>query len=214
MLKFGFEVEGFAFDDSGALTIPPKGWPHDGFPGLIELRTEGGADLDNQWFDLERREFALSKSFKKDKCTASFLVHEHKFSPKQMQELRRTRTFTKNIVDVQNIYGKAPRDARGRTLASFQINISNCLQAERREQIKGETTVFPARYGLLDVPKIVRALDEEFKSEIKAAGRQPGMYAIKDSIRLEYRSLPNFIYYDGNHGTLRRLESVFEKCEN
>ena len=57
--------------------------------------------------------------------------------------------------------------------------------------------------------KIVKSLDEEFEKEIRESNRQPGMYAIKDDIRLEYRSLPNSVFDIDYQNLLERLRRVF-----
>lgn len=48
-------------------------------------------------------------------------------------------------------------------------------------------------WGTFDFVEIIRNLDSEFKDEITTANRQPGFYSVKDDIRVEYRSLPNFV---------------------
>lgn len=105
--------------------------------------------------------------------------------------MRKLFRWEKDQVSVQNIYGKTPRRLGNRTLASLQINVSNRL-AKKYTDSKGN--VFPDRYGAIDVIPIVRGLDKEFSDEIKNSNRQPGMYAVKDDIRLEYRSLPNSVF--------------------
>lgn len=180
MLKFGLELEGFFLEDD-KLAVPPKDYPVDGFPGLVELRTIGYKSLREAYGDIL---VAFS-----DTPDVDFGCEEATFSPEQRAQLRR-REERKSAWDIQNIYGKAPRLLGNRTIASCQINISNLL-SESRTDDKG---VFHSpRWGLLDIPRIVRALDEEFAEEIRDARRQPGEYCVKD-VRLEYRSLPNFAF--------------------
>ena len=66
---------------------------------------------------------------------------------------------------------------------------------------------FPAQYGLLDVARIVKLLDKEFAKEITDSKRIKGEYAIKDNVRLEYRSLPASAFFlkdfDGNLSTFK-----------
>ena len=57
-------------------------------------------------------------------------------------------------------------------------------------------THHPDQYGLLDIPTIVTTLDDLFIHEIKRTGRQPGEYAIKENVRLEYRSWPNTVFFN------------------
>lgn len=180
MLKFGFELEGF-FEDADGVCIPPKEYPTDGFPGLVELRTSGGKLLEDAYAEL------VCLNLKHP--GVNFGRHGHVFSPKQKAELRR-RQEQKTAWDIQNIYGRYPRPLGNRTIASLQISVSNLLRPAYTDD-KG--VKHSDSYGVFDVPKIIRALDDEFADEIKQARRQPGEYAIKNSLRLEYRSLPNFV---------------------
>ena len=50
--RYGFELEGFCTTSTGAVIIPPKNYPTDGFPGLVEVRTNGGDDIEKQYFKL------------------------------------------------------------------------------------------------------------------------------------------------------------------
>lgn len=185
MIKYGFELEAFALRDGTELTIPPnRSWPVDGFPGLIEFRSSGGKDIHDAFGDLLSHMSRYPNIY-------TYKVNEHKFTAQEKATLRRDRSFQKDYVDVQNVYGREPKDVGLKTLASFQINVSNELSPEYKDK---DGSVRPARYGLLDVPNIVKRLDEEFGVFIKASNRRPGFYAIKDGYRLEYRSLPNSIF--------------------
>lgn len=185
MFKYGFELEAFALRGDIELTIPPnRSWPVDGFPGLIEFRSSGGKDIHDAFGD-------LLSHMSRYPNTYTYEVNEHKFIAQEKAILRRDRSFQKDYVDVQNIYGKEPRDVGSKTLASFQINISNELYSEYKDK---DGSIRPARYGLLDIPNIVKRLDHEFAVFIKASNRRPGFYAIKDGYRLEYRSLPNSVF--------------------
>jgi hypothetical protein len=181
MFRYGFELEGFYFP-GGVATIPPKEYPTDGFPGLVELRTIGGESLSAAYaFILS--EFIKYKDVNVSQCSGVF-------DAKQRADLRRRHT-EKSQWDIRNIYGKSPRLLGNKTIASCQINISNLLQTSYKDD-KG--VLHPERYGLFDVAQIVRNLDEAFSDEIFEAGRQPGEYCIKNNTRLEYRSLPNFAF--------------------
>lgn len=179
--KVGFELEGFFVQD-GVVSIPPKDYPTDGFPGLVELRNSDGDSLPVAYAKL------LVESFKYP--GVDFSKHEFTFTPQQRAELRRRHAY-KEQWDIQNIYGKYPRALGNRTIASLQVNISNQTRASYTDD-KG--IYHPAVYSLFDLPKVVRNLDEEFEKEIKEARRQPGEYAVKGELRLEYRSLPNFVF--------------------
>lgn len=207
MFKYGFELEGFAVTGVNDVVIPPDDWPVDGFPGLVELRTVGPLDLHRAWADI----LMIDLKTRTQLIHTNYEITEHKFSGMEMSTLRATRDFSKRQLKVCNIYNKAPRRTGNRTLASLQINISNMLSNEYR---KVDGTFVPAAYGLLDVHGIVRRLDQEFKTDITNSKRQPGMYAIKDSVRLEYRSLPNSVFeFNAKHAKdfLNRIECAVEE---
>lgn len=210
-MKYGFELEGFAVSSTG-VAIPPKSWSTDGFPGLVEFRTIGGDTIEKQLGSLVTEIISLPKQ---GGYAVDWGRTEFKFSAEQMAEMRKTRHFDKCQVDVQNIYGKSPRRLGNLTIASFQINISNQITTGYTEKkIEMKTIVErhrPATYGLLDVHGIVKRLDLEFSKEIKDSGRQPGMYAIKENIRLEYRSLPNSVFkIDRLSNLAERIRSAVE----
>jgi hypothetical protein len=186
MLRFGFELEGFYKNEDGQITLPPKEYTTDDFPGLVEVRNTGGGDLEEQLYLL------LAK---KDKYpSVDFTQWEHKFSPRERAAIR-ARHYEKGGVSINNIYGKSPRDIGSRTLASFQINISKYLGS-----IDGTK-----RHGLIDFVEITRELDNEFKEDIKASGRQAGFYSIKEDIRFEYRSLPNAVILNNPQDLIKRI---------
>lgn len=204
MYKYGFELEGFCYNSSTqALKLPPVGYPTDGFPGIVELRSVGGNYLIDSFLQVLKAYMELDKQ----ETIVSFANHEAYFSASQLAQIRKGGMYIKEPVDVQNIYNKPPRDSKGKTLASFQINISNELRAARDV----EKFHIPASYGMLDIPRIVRNLDKAFLEDIARAKRQPGMYAIKDGYRLEYRSLPNFSFsFSRNLKFLNKIREAVE----
>lgn len=206
MLKFGFELEGFYAegvnsDISLTILIPPKEYPTDGFPGLVEFRSSGGKSLNEAYA-------AIIIEMMKYKGVLTS-IPDYTFTAKQRAELRR-RHEVKSAWNVQNMYGQDPKLLGNRTIASLQINISNLL----RPSYTDDKGVFHTeKFGLLDIPRIVRALDEEFKSEIREAKRQMGEYCVKDDTRLEYRSLPNFVFPTQPMAAKEFLDRI-EKCIN
>lgn len=204
---YGFEIEGFDTDSSTHNIIIPSNrinfFDKDGFPGLVEVRTSGGNSCIHQaGFEL-LKEMAKYPSVRFDIC-------EHIFSGEEKNKLRREQT-TKRSVEINNIYGKSPRLLGNKTIASFQINISNRLADTYRNK---DGVMFPPTYGLLDINKIVRNLDKLFEVDIKNSKRQPGFYAIKDNgIRLEYRSLPNYTMADNMYMLYEMLTKIKNAVE-
>lgn len=204
MFHYGFELEGFTRVNY-EITIPSKELPVDGFPGLVEARTSGGKPLLDALGSLSSEIIRIHGM-----AYVDFGTHEYKFTGAQLAELRRTRTFDKEQLDVRSIYGKEPRALNGKTLASFQINVSDLYDEPRQVKVKDKVVAtIPARYDQLDIHRIVKNLDETFKLEIRDSKRQPGMYAIKENRRLEYRSLPNFVFPN----TLTEISKLAERIK-
>ena len=180
MFQYGFELEAFYHDGLG-IAVPPKTWPTDGYPGLVEFRTTGFADLDQAYFN-------LLKEINKYDINFISLVSSHTFT-KVQNKILRSRHSIKQAWDITNLYNKPPRNLGNKTIASFQINISNLIKIGYTDENKIR---HPDIFGLLDIPRIVRNLDKEFENQIKESGRQLGEYCIKGN-RLEYRSLPNLV---------------------
>jgi len=202
MFKFGFELEGFCYDDNNKLIVPPKEYPTDGFPGLVELRTRGPNDLVSAYTQI------LMECLEYQDVT--FDVAQDKFDAEQRAILRR-RHEVKDCVDIRNLYGRKPRLLGDRTIASLQINISNEISHEYWDK---DRVHHPAVYGLFDIPQVVKNFDEEFAADISDAGRQPGEYAIKDHNRLEYRSLPNFTFVTSFGPPAKQFINRIERCVN
>ncbi len=180
-MNFGFELEGF-YKQNGSITLPPTDFPTDDFKGLCEVRTFGGkASLEEAYFDL----LCEYSKYQFDIETSQF-----KFSTSELSVLRR-RGIYKDQVNIQNLYGKVPRELNRTTFASLQLNISHCT---RNEFYDKEGRFHAAEYSVFDYVPIIRALDKEFGNEITAANRQIGWYAVKDNCRVEYRSLPNTLF--------------------
>lgn len=203
MYQFGFELEGFYrvldISSNGGMKIvlPPKDYPTDGFPGLCEVRTVGAAGLSQAYYALM---MAYAQTpFDKD-------TPEYIFSPAD-KRLIRARHNEKTAVNISNIYGKEPKALGNRTIASFQINISRRIRCGYTDD-KG--IKHPEEYGLFDYYPIIKALDDEFKTEIKAAGRQKGFYSVKDGCRVEYRSLPNSVF----ETDLKRVTMLLKRIQS
>ncbi len=196
MIQYGFELEGFATVNN-EVVLPPKHWPRDGHPGIVELRSTGGKTLENAYFEVCKEYMNLEC---KEDTVFDYTRNEHKFTGKELAELRRTSQFHKEVLDIRNLYGKEPRTLHGKSITAFQINISNLIankyeiESYSKDGVKTVRSV-PAQYGMLDIGTIIRRLDEEFKEEIGASNRQKGFYCLKDNdTRLEYRSLPSSIF--------------------
>ena len=185
--KYGIELEGFqrASKSYGASVIPPRiGLPLDGFPGLVEFRTVGAMSLEDAVWNVFRQYTECPEIVDVSLC-------EHTFTASERGQIM-SRVSLKEGAVVSNIYNKSPKNLGNRTIASCQINISMEIVPSFTDS---DGVYFPERYGLLDIPTIVRRLDKEFEDDIADTRRQKGFYSIKHrNIRLEYRSLPNCVF--------------------
>lgn len=203
---YGLELEGFFFSN-GKISVPPKDWrmPVDGFAGLIELRSKVSADIYECYGDIVRQQRKVEDTFD---CEIH-LLPRHKFSALELQQIRRnTNAPTKErVAAIRNLYNKAPKMLpSGVAIASLQVNISNMRREAHVSNISGTQVRFEDSFGAIDVPFIVRELDNEFAHEISGASRQAGCYAIKDEIRLEYRSLPAEAFNDSFPKRIKELD--------
>lgn len=204
MYRYGFELEGFyRSPETGLITVPPVMYPTDGFPGLVEFRTDGHAILEDAFGKLLLK--MCMTGYADFTCTEAY----HTFTPQEKRLIRKRPNFQKPEADIQNIYDKNPKALGNKTIASLQINISNLVSASYTDK---DRVFHPDQFTLLDVPRIVKALDTSFKDEIKEAGRQRGEYCIKGE-RLEYRSLPNTVMpstFENIKDFLGRIKNAIE----
>lgn len=189
MYIFGLELETFLVNNNNEIIIPnPEIHPTDSCIGLLEFRSKPNPNIFTCFGEIESQ---LQEFNYKNKDLYPLIIAYHTFTTTQKQLIRkRTTNHCKSYLNTQNIYGLKPKAIGNKSIASLQINISNQISPEYKQ----ENITIPARYGLLDINNIVSSLDNTFKNEIKNQQRQIGWYAIKDQIRLEYRSLPNTIY--------------------
>jgi hypothetical protein len=207
MYIFGLELETFLINNNNEIIIPdPKIHPTDSYIGLLEFRSKPNSNIFNCFGEIESQ---LQEFTYKNKNLYPLIIANNTFTTTQKQLIRkRTTNQCKSYLNTQNIYGLKPKAIGNKSIASLQINISNQISSEYKQ----ENVTIPAKYGLLDINNIVSSLDNSFKNEIKNQQRQLGWYAIKDQIRLEYRSLPNTIYKMPNFfNTLQDIINTWEK---
>ena len=183
--------------------------PVDGFAGLLELRSIVSADIFECWGDIASKKLALEyqEGITFDQSP------EHHFTVEQLQEIRRNKNSPNKDREcfIRNIYGKKPRLLRsGHALASLQISFSEKTRAGYTRNFTVGTDIrsvaIPDSFGLLDTYSTVKALDEAFAADITSSARQKGFYAIKDGIRLEYRSLPAYSFNQNFAKKIKELD--------
>ena len=198
MFNFGFELEGWEVELEDKIILPKETRTTDAFPGLIEIRTHQGQTLKNAYFDLLKR-------FSDDPFNTS--THKHTFTPDQKRILRKKQT-NKSPCEINNIYSKTPKALNNSTIASLQINFSKLKDHSYHDK---EGKYHETTYSLFDFIPIIKNLDNMFLDEILKSNRQPGWYSIKDSCRVEYRSLPCSVF-ETNLSNIRNLLNKINQC--
>lgn len=204
MLRHGIELELFYYKDKAKIEVPPANLPLDGCGAIVELRSGIHNDFYGASFEIKK----LLQEYQ-DRGIVLFPVsttesNQHKFTVAEYRQAQKqsNKDFS---VSAQNIYGRVRRLLPSTVVAvSVQLNLSNCIGS-----ILNSNNLPISHYGLLDTHSIVKALDKEFATEIALSKRVAGEYAIKDNIRLEYRSLPSTAFFSTNFE--QRVLNVLKK---
>lgn len=190
MMIYGIELEMFYIKDT-SIAVPPKVLPLDGCGAIVELRSIPHADIYSAAFDIKAQLCKFQDQGVLLSPTSIGGSNRHRFTVEEFR-LAARQSNKDTSVDVCNIYGKERRLLpRGVVSVSVQLNFSNRTVSS----YIADNVRIPDQYGLLDTLRIVKALDKEFEKEIKESGRVMGEYAIKDNVRLEYRSLPASVFF-------------------
>ena len=204
-MNYGIELEFFV--KKGLKIVPAYEATSnlDGNPIVGEIKTGVHSNPYDLIYDLKKLLHKESEEISRKGYTLALLNHikvNHDFLKKVRSD--RYQTKGKEPLTTYSIYGKET----GKILpveqfkASLQLNISNNsyytenYEGYRSKKLETRTQYFSKVFNYVD---IIKGLDIEFKSEINKTNRVPGVYAIKDGIkgdRIEYRSLPNSIYFD------------------
>lgn len=182
-MTFGFEREFFVLkpEQGGediVVVAADHNLPHDGCGYLAEARGRPHWCALDAAFSLLADEHTL-----RGRATRDGL----KLSP-ESRKLNRKFKF-----DAMRKFGKQPQtdfsmsrrwNSTALSYAGLHIHFGSELKytdKDGRERTAGA--------GLINIPRIIMALDKEFATVIKAAKRVPGLYKLKDW-GFEYRSLP------------------------
>lgn len=196
---FGFELEGFFRGSDGVITAPPKSYPRDGFPGLVEIRTFGGAELDKAITQLTSGIMQYT--------SVDYSIDSYTFPAEKKALIRKLYGSNKQPLEKFNLYGSKPKLYGNLSTTSLQVNFSSLLRSDR---VVKEVTI-PAAYGLFNFHSLILALDAEFAKEIKDSKRQKGEFCIKENTRLEYRSLPSSVITSGGKASLESIKSFSDR---
>lgn len=206
-LLYGLELEMFFVNKGKTITVPQHGLPLDGCGAIVELRSEPHESLYDSTFEINK---CLKEYYDKGinlQPVSSSGANRHEFTREEWRTILQQQNKDL-ITPIRSVYNEEQRELPKRVIAvSLQLNISNEIAAKYVDE---EHRVTYARYGLLDIHNIVTKLDEEFAAEIRKQKRVAGEYAIKDGIRLEYRSLPStaFFHPEFEKRVLKVMETI------
>jgi len=187
----GFEQELIVHKDNQLVDLSSYGLPHDAIPYLLEIRADPAKNPLEALYRLKYARAVLTPQLRDHEILVTPET-QHRLSPAEIRYLRHTATKAPDTT--LSLYGAVIRvPARNVITAGFHIHFSNNMKFTQslHDGSTQERTVF----GFLDVPTIIRTLDDTFSDSIKSAGRQRGLYRIKPH-GFEYRSLPTDVSFD------------------
>lgn len=177
-MTFGFEREFFlvSLSDGSVKIAAEHGLPHDGCGYLVEARGQAHRSPIEAYYLLRAAEHRLK-------------------IPSGMQLQPNSRKLDKKFKhECMRKYGKNPQtdfSVSGRWNSSSLSHAGLHIHfGKRLTYWDDEGKERTAGAGLINIPRIIKALDTQFKTTIKAAKRAPGLYKLKD-YGFEYRSLPS-----------------------
>jgi len=210
MNQIGFEKEYFLKNKKGELIINPEqyGYEVDRLGVLVEVRGDpkrncqealasflskeiiaiGNAEVHN--FTLES---IPSIKLKEKEILEVTTRYAEALSDKEKESTSKvTKDFKiTEITAGLHIHFSKEEEKEYEVVANYYTFIINTFNGEIKEQSHKEIVEDQVVVNnFIDIPRIIKLLDETFKTEIKKSGRIPGAYEIKD-YGFEYRSLPN-----------------------
>ena len=182
MLKIGLDIEHFLVDKNNNIVCPSDYGitDHDACGFLAELRAKPFEDIEHSFYDL---------SLKYKKLSPILEEKGLKIDPRSKIKLP-----IKFLFKVGRSFGKDRQK-------------DDCMYGEVKHhtyQTAGLHIHFSGEVFELNIPKIILFLDNRFKKEILAEGRQLGLYEMKH-YGFEYRSLPGNIDLDKVKTALKLL---------
>lgn len=186
-MKFGFEKEYFLYK-KGVLAVVPKNspFPIDECGYLVEARGDANTDPFKAAFLLLAEEHRLKKLVAKK----GFKIKQESFNVITPEFQRDAlRNYGKGVVPNErgNLLGlDFPIETEIVARAGLHIHFSNTREFKDKD---GKSV--GSCCEMMDMVKIIQAMDKAFATEITAARRIPGCYEMKAAHGgFEYRSLP------------------------
>ena len=187
-MRIGLEKELWLLGTDGKPLIIPPSIPHDDCGLLVEARGKACGDVTEAVYSLMADEARIRQQVAIQADLPNNPLRHVTLDDSPIQRIdRRTeievqRNYAKGTIRWQNIYGiRLPSNRRGTMTAAIHVSFTYPMTTEPN----GVTV-----NKMFDFVTLFRGLDIVFADEIRAAGRKPGFYEIKDDGRIEYRSLP------------------------
>lgn len=201
-MKYGFELEFFLRDLTGAPVLVPDGLPCDECGWLVEVRSEPHEDITKAIHLLKAEQDDVERQVLKKNLTPTYLPL---FEIPRDLKVQAARRYGKGILNYRNLYGfETHRNSTKLATASLHISFTAERTFTYQDTKKRDRTFkYP---GFVDHAKLITGLDRAFKEEIRVAKRNPGFYEIKSDGRIEYRSLPNDVSLEKVRETLEALK--------
>lgn len=211
-MYYGIELEFFIVDVDNDLVPACKVTNNlDGNPIIGEIKTKVHPNIVDCIFELNKLIYQENAKIV-SKGYFMRIAPQYKVSDSFLINLRKDKAYINRkqleILETFSIYPKgkvAKVLPKGLYKASLQISFSDnkefvyseyekiTVEDKSKYISKSKNKVYSTVFNYVD---IIYKLDEAFASEIKAAERIKGVYAIKEGVtgdRIEYRSLPNNI---------------------
>lgn len=183
-MRYGFENEYFVMS-KGQYVICPAKVPMDECGWLAEARGKPHTDPLEAAYSLLADEKRLRTSAKENKVKLATISYAE-LSPELRREARRVYGKRNYPEGRGNIYGLDfdAKDEMARAGMHIHFSDFRVIKDEKGSEVHA--------HSQMNMPKIIRALDQEFEQLIKDTKRLPGFYEMK-GWGFEYRSLPNTV---------------------
>jgi len=187
MKKIGLESEYFIKKVGKDKTpqIIPSGIPRDESGILMEIRGNAG-DPYYATFSFAEEYFRVQKMLEK---IGYEILPITRIKLSRKLEIALARQFVKGLYRAQNLYSDTETHRKDTSYhyAGLHVHFSDIYDETIRDEKCRERKISVPK--MLDVPLIVKRMDEKYKILINTARRNPGCYELK-SDHFEYRSLP------------------------
>lgn len=192
MIKLGFELEAFVFNQNQEAILVPNDLPYDECGWLAEVRSEPNADVVRAVYLLRAE---TTKVLKDAQRLGVVLDFSPLYPISRELKVQAARRFGKGRLAYRNLYGHETHRCSSKfATASLHVSFTNQQEFHYTDQDRQHR--IHKHNGFVDHAKYVSYLDRAFKEEIKVAKRNPGFYEVKSDGRIEYRSLPNNVDLD------------------